>query len=73
MKVTEGQKFSVPATNFGISASNEGYDLMFSVDGITYDKIGESVPAGENVAVINNPKHLIYDLVGNATDVLITY
>lgn len=69
MKVKKEEVFSVPAHNFGISASESGYTLNYSVDGKTFTQWDESTPAGETLFVANAPAFCRYMLEGNTDDV----
>lgn len=69
MKVTGEQVFSVPSNEFGVSASNEGYTLAYSVDGQTFTNYTQATPANENLFVCGCPKFQKYKLVGNNSEV----
>lgn len=63
----------IGAHSFGVSPSSESYILQYSCDGINYTDWGESVPANENLFVINVPKYSYYKLKNNNSDVIIIY
>lgn len=73
MIVTGEKPFSVPTNSFGIGASESGYTLAYSADGVTYTEWTEETPAGENCFVVGLPKMCYYKLVGNTGDVKVQW
>ena len=69
MKVTAENVFSVPANFFGISGSNEGYTLNYSVNGDDWAEWDEATPANQTLFVANCPKFMKYKLVGNNSEI----
>ena len=70
----EGEKiFSVPAESWGISASESGYTLNYSVDGKNWSEWEKETPSNEEVFVIGSPKMMRYKLVGNTSKVEIRW
>lgn len=69
MKVTGEQIFSVPEHFFGISASESGYTLNYSVDGKTFTQWENETPAGETLFIANAPLFGKYMLEGNTGEV----
>ncbi len=69
MKVTNEKIFSVPAHCFGISGSDTGYTLQYSVDGKTWASWEVDTPANEPLFVANAPRFCQYCLAGNQGDV----
>lgn len=65
MKVIDENIFSVPAHYFGISGTETGYTLKYSVDGKTWASWKEAIPAGEPLFVANAPLFCQYYLAGN--------
>lgn len=72
-KITGERPFQVLAHSFGVSASNEKYTLNYSADGITWTEWDEPTPANEVLFVTNVPKSCYFKLVGNNSEVTITY
>lgn len=73
IKISGEQQFSVPTTSFGISPSAEGYTLAYSVNGVDFTEYQTPTDAGENVICNFASKGLYYKLVGNASDVTVSY
>lgn len=73
IKINGEQQFSIPTTSFAISPSAEGYTLAYSVDGVNFTEYNNATDAGTNVIVNFASKGLYFKLVGNASDVLVTY
>ena len=73
MKVTGEKIFSVPEHYFGISGSNTGYTLQYSVDGNTWASWEEDIPANEPLFVANAPLFCQYCLTGNEGEVEIRW
>lgn len=65
--------FQVLANAFGVSASDSGYKLAYSADGFSYTDWKEATPAGEVLFVNANPKGAYFKLVGNTSNVTVTY
>lgn len=61
------------AHSMGVSPSAEGYTLNYSADGFDYTAWEEATPANENLFVINFPKGAYFKLVGNQSEVTVTY
>ena len=74
IKVSGETPFQISvAHSMGISPSSEGYTLNYSADGFSYTAWDEATPANENTFVINFPKGAYFKLVGNASEVTVTY
>ena len=73
MKVSGENAFGVPANGFAVSASEEGYTLNYSADGVSFSPISEATPANEVGVFVDAPKGMIYKLVGNNSTVYIQY
>ena len=73
MKVTNEKIFSVPEHYFGISGSDTGYTLQYSVDGNTWASWEEDIPANEPLFVANAPLFCQYCLAGNEGEVEIRW
>lgn len=69
MKIVNEKVFSIPEHYFGISGSESGYALNYSVDGETWAEWEEEIQAGEPVFVANAPMFMKYKLVGNVGEV----
>lgn len=69
MKIVNEKVFSIPEHYFGISGSESGYTLNYSVDGETWAEWEEATPANEPVFVANAPMFMKYKLVGNTGEV----
>lgn len=69
MKIVDEKVFSVPEHYFGISGSQSGYTLNYSVDGITWTEWDEPTEAGKTLFVANAPLFGKYKLVGNTGEV----
>lgn len=69
MKVFGENVFSTPVGDFGVSGSEEGYTLNYSVDGKTWAAWPEETPANEPLFVVDSPKFMKYKLVGNNSEV----
>ena len=72
-KVTGEEAFQVEAHSFAVSPSSEGYTLNYSADGVNFTPWGEATPADENLSVTNFARGMYFKLVGNASEVTITY
>ena len=73
MIVNGENQFQVLAHSFAVSPSAEGYTLNYSADGITYSAWDEATPANEVLVVNGIAKEMYFKLVGNASNVNITY
>lgn len=73
LKITGEAPFQVLAHSFAISPSTEGYTLNYSANGVQYTPWEEATPANENLVVNGVAKMMYFKLVGNASDVDITY
>jgi len=71
MRIYTNKNFSVPAEAFGISASDNGYVLNYSVDGVTFTAYSTATPANEVLFVVGLPKHCVYKLVSNTDEELL--
>lgn len=69
MKVINEQVFGVPNTSFGVSGSESGFTLNYSVDGEKWAQWSEATNANEPMFVVNVPKFMKYKLVGNTDTV----
>ena len=61
----------IDAHSFGVSPSEDGYTLNYSVNGTDYTAWEEATPANENLFVINVPKSCYFKLVGNTGNVTV--
>lgn len=73
LKITGEAPFQVLAHSFSCSPSAEGYTLNYSANGIDYTPWEEATPANETLVVNGVAKMMYFKLVGNASDVDITY
>lgn len=73
MKVTAENAFYVPKGTFIISPSDEGYTLNYSADGETFSAWDTPTPADEVCMVVNAAPFTVYQLVGNASEVKVTF
>lgn len=65
--------FRVNATAFAVSPSKEGYTLNYSANDTEWTAYKDATPANENLVVTNVPFGMQYKLVGNKSDVKITF
>ena len=65
--------FRVNATAFAVSPSKEGYTLNSSANGTEWTAYKDATPANENLVVTNVPFGMQYKLVGNKSDLKITF
>lgn len=65
--------FQVPAENFALSPSAEGYTLHYSADGVHFTAWDTPTPAGKNEVITDAPINLYYKLVGNNSDLILQY
>ena len=72
-KVSGEAPFQVQSHSFGVSQSAQGYTLNYSSDGKTYTAYTDATPANEDLFVNGVPYGSFFKLVGNASEVLITY
>lgn len=72
-KIHGGEGFQVLAHSFSVSPSSEGYTLAYSADGINFTEYTDATPADENLIVNGVAKGMWFQLVGNASDVVINY
>lgn len=69
-----GEKpFAVMAHSMCISASESGYVLNYSSDGENFTAIEDETPANETMMVNNFAKGTIFKLVGNSSNVVVTF
>lgn len=68
-----GEQFQILAHSMGISPSAEGFTLNYSANGKDFTAWTEATPANENLMVINFPKGMYFKLVGNNSDVTVTF
>ena len=66
-------KFKIPAHSFTISPSTESYTLGYSADGINFTEWEDSVPIGDNLVITDAPLNLTFKLIGNTSDLIVTY
>ena len=72
IKIQGEQPFQVLSTSFSISASQSGYDLMFSADGYSYSKLF-TVGANTNRQVTQVAAGSYYYLSGNTGEVTVNW
>lgn len=72
IKIQGEQPFQVLSTNFTISASESGYDLYFSADGVNYSKLF-TVAANTNRQVTQVAAGSYYYLEGNTDTVTVNW
>lgn len=65
--------FQVTGDSIAISPSNEGYELYFSADGLSYTSTGKVVPANTAFQYKAKTEGLFYKLVGNDSDVTVSF
>lgn len=73
IRVKGNKPFSVVSESFAISPSEEGYTLMYSVEGSNWTAYPDVIPSGEVLVVNGVSKELFYKLEGNETDVTVKY
>lgn len=73
MTVTGEKPFSIMAHSFVISASGQGYTLMYSANGNGFTAWEEATPANEVLVVNDIAKGMVFYLSGNTDTVEITY
>lgn len=73
IRVKGNKPFSVVSESFAISPSEEGYTLMYSVEGSNWTAYPVVIPSGEVLVVNGVSKELFYKLEGNETDVTVKY
>lgn len=73
IKVKNEQVFQVEATNFAISPSASGYTLNYSADGEHFTAWNDVVPADTTQVVACGAVGMYYKLVGNTSEVVVTY
>lgn len=73
MKITDEQIFGIPEKTFSVSASESGYTLAYSADGVSFTNHTEPTPANEVLIVNGVAKGMTFKLVGNQGDVYIQY
>lgn len=73
MKINGEAPFQVTAHSFGVSASNDGYTLNYSADGVSWTAWSSATPANEVLFVVDVPKSCYFKLVGNHSEVIITF
>lgn len=71
--ITGAQPFQVLAHSFSVSPSSEGYTLNYSANGEDYTAWTETTPANETLVVNGIAKSMWFKLVGNNSEVSITY
>jgi hypothetical protein len=73
-KVISGeQPFQVEAPRFCVGASESGYTLNYSADGVTYTPWEVGTPIGENLVVTEVAAGMFFFLEGNTDDVVVTW
>jgi len=65
--------FQIPAANFAISPSTEGYTLNYSADGENFTAWDTATQAATTEVVCNAPIGMYFKLVGNESTVTILY
>lgn len=73
IKVKNEQVFQVDAPNFAISHSASGYTLNYSADGADFDAWNDVTPADTTQVVQCAARGMYYKLVGNTSEVLVTF
>lgn len=73
MKVNNEEVFGIPTTAFAVSASESGYTLAYSADGVSFTEYEKPTPANEVLIVNGVPKGMGFKLVGNTDTVFIQY
>ena len=71
-KIVGKEPFQVDSHSFGVSPSNEGYTLEYSIDGVNFTSYDEEIPANENLIVVNVAWGTYIRLSGNASEVTIS-
>lgn len=73
IKVINEAQFQVNAPNFAISPSASGYTLNYSADGVHFTAWDDVVPADTTQVVACGAVGMYYKLVGNTSEVIVTY
>lgn len=73
IKVINEAQFQVNASNFAISPSASGYTLNYSADGVHFTAWDDVVPADTTQVVACGAVGMYYKLVGNTSEVIVTY
>lgn len=72
--IIQGEEhFQIMTKNWSAGPSKEGYDLMYSADGVNFTKWPDSVPAGENLVVNLAAEGMWYYFKGNNTRIKLTF
>lgn len=71
LRINGEQPFQALKGGFGISASQSGFTLAYSSDGVHYTEWEDSTPAGEETLVVCPPDVCFYKLIGNVGEVTI--
>ena len=73
LKIKNEAQFQVNAPNFAISPSASGYTLYYSADGVHFTAWNDVVPADTTQVVACGAVGMYYKLVGNTSEVVVTY
>ena len=73
-KVITGEEvFQMDATRFCIGASESGYTLNYSADGVTFTQWEVGTPIGENLVVAEAVPGMYFFLEDNTGEVLVVW
>lgn len=71
-KINGEAAFQVLAHSFSVY-SESSYTLAYSADGEHFTEYDEATPAGETLIVNGVAKNMMFKLVGNSAEAIITY
>lgn len=71
--VSNENPFSIPSTQFAISAADTPYTLSYSANGEEYTDYDKETPAGENCVVNFSVPQMYYKLKGHSGEVTVIY
>ncbi len=73
LKITGEEEVQILSHSFIVSPSESGYTLAYSGDGLNYTAYSDATPANENLIVNGVAFGTYIKLVGNTSEVTISY
>lgn len=73
LKITGEEEVQILSHSFIVSPSESGYTLNYSGDGVVYTAYSDATPANENLIVNGVAFGTYIKLVGNTSEVQISY
>lgn len=73
IKVTGEQPFQVGASRFCVGASESGYVLNYSADGVHFTPWNEGTPIDTDLVVTEAAEGMFFFLEGNESEVVVTW